>query len=418
MSQPFRIGIYDAYLSTLGGGENFVAVFAEFLEHEYPDAQVDLITYAPYSIEVERLQERFGVELRRTKVRVIQSAPRGYLCRLGPARRYYHELDVGQVSREYDLFVNNTIYSLAPPRSRRSLYMCMFPLDPSPMVLRRQRWRRRILAPYVLARRQLYRYWMRRYDMMLANSEYTRRWIERMWGLPSEVLYPPVETVRRLSMEKKGGSILSIGRFFPGNHNKKHDVLIDAFIGMVQQGGLLGWQLHLVGGKTENPGTDEYISQLRRRAAGFPIHFYVDASRNTLRDLLERSSLFWHATGFGEDGGKEPEKLEHFGLSTVEAMTHGCVPVVFDSGGQGEIIEEGVNGFLWRNLDEFRQRSLLLSCDETLREAMGRTAHEHSQAFSRRAFRARSRQLLSAVMPAREGSLAGLQAGSARHVVG
>jgi glycosyltransferase involved in cell wall biosynthesis len=398
MHRGLRIGIYDAYLSTLGGGENFLAVFAEFLEHEYPEAQIDILTYARYSVEIELLEERFGVELRRTRVRIVPSRSRGHLAWLGPLRRLCHEIDVAEVSRDYDLFVNNTIYSLAPPRSPRSAYMCMFPLDPTPMGLRHRHWKRRLLAPYIRARRTLYRSWVGRYDLLLANSAYTDQWIRRMWGLRAQVLYPPVETVPRVRMDRKGASIIAVGRFFAGNHNKKHDVLIDAFSELIRRGELPGWQFHLVGGRTDQPGTEGYLEALRRRAAGFPIHFHVDAGRPVLQELLERSSLFWHATGFGEDQAREPEKLEHFGLSTLEAMTHGCVPIVFDSGGQSEIVQNGACGFLWRDLEQLREHTLRLSEDEELRHGLGLAAHARSQRFSRQAFREEARRLLAGIL--------------------
>jgi glycosyltransferase involved in cell wall biosynthesis len=418
MRPGLRIGIFDAYLSTLGGGENFLAVLAEFLESEYPRARIDLLTYAPYQIETARLEERFGVTLRRTRVRVIPSVPREHLARLGPLRRFYHETDVAEVSREYDLFINNTIYSLAPPRSRRSVYMCMFPLDPLPVVWRHQPWKRRFMLPYVLARKALYHYWMGRYDLMLANSTFTRRWIRRMWGVRAKVLYPPVETASRLSLRRKGGSILSIGRFFPGNHNKKHDVLIDAFVDLLEKGRLYGWQLNLVGGKTDHPGTEEYLAMLRRKAKGYPVHFHVDASRQTLQNLLETSSIFWHATGYGEDMSREPEKLEHFGLSTVEAMTFGCVPVVFDSGGQGEIVEHGTCGFLWRHLAELRDHTCHLVRYPALCQEIAKAAHQRSQRYSRRAFREEARRLLSEIVPPEERKVRAMEPNSARQALG
>jgi glycosyltransferase involved in cell wall biosynthesis len=42
---------------------------------------------------------------------------------------------------------------------------------------------------------------------------------------------------------------------------------------------------------------------------------------------------------------------EHFGITIVEAMAAGCVPVVNDSGGPREIVSDDV-GFRWRQIDE------------------------------------------------------------------
>jgi glycosyltransferase involved in cell wall biosynthesis len=194
-------------------------------------------------------------------------------------------------------------------------------------------------------------------------------------------------------LDGKQEHILAIGRFFPGNHNKKHDVLIEAFR-RLDQAGLKGWQLHLVGGRTDVPGTDAYISHLRDLARGESIIFHFDAPRIKLERLLNSCSLFWHATGFGEDQEAEPEKLEHFGMSTVEAMTHGCVPLVFRCGGQPEIVENGVSAFLWDTTEELEDRTLRLAHDPTDRNAMAKAAHARSQFFSREEFRGRAKRVL------------------------
>lgn len=392
--QPAKIGLYDAYLSTLGGGENFLAVLAEMLEEEFPQAEIEILTYCEYEVPLARLEDRFDVRLERTSLRLLEPVHRRWLSRLRPLRRLLHERDVARISEEYDLFVNNTVYSLAPPRARLSLYMCMFPLDPRPVWLRHGGLLARLLAPYARLRQRLYHRWLVGYTLMLSNSEFTRGWIRRFWGLDAEVLYPPIATCADLDLSRKRRSIVGLGRFFPGDHNKKHDVLIE-MLARLHGEGVDDWELHLVGGRTDVPGTDEYVARLERLAEGLPVHFHLDASREKLEDLLATSSLFWHATGFGEDESERPEKLEHFGMSTVEAMTYGCVPVVFASGGQPEIVEPGISGHLWRTLDEFHHRSLEVIGDAAGRERMARLAHARSQRFSRDAFRLAVRELLS-----------------------
>ena len=304
---------------------------------------------------------------------------------------------MGRVSAEYDLFVNHTIFSVVPPRSRHSIYMCMFPLDPAPTTAAGQRSRRRLIRPYVELRRALYRRWVGRYTLLLAISEFTREWIRRYWRLESELLYPPVMTAPAMSLERKRRRILAVGRFFPGNHNKKHDVLIDAFAAC-RRAGLEGWELHLVGGRTAVAGTDEYIAGLAARAAGQPVHLHVDATPEVLAELQETASLFWHATGHGEDPLREPEKLEHFGISTVEAMSHGSVPLVYASGGQPEIVEDGVSGYLWTSVEELVRRTLGLVADRRRLEEMAEAAHRRSQRFGREAFRAAACPLLARLL--------------------
>jgi glycosyltransferase involved in cell wall biosynthesis len=394
ISYPKRIGLYDTYLATLGGGENFLAVFAEALEDEFPAADLDILTHEEGDVSIEKLANRFGVTLNRTNIRRIPTKSRGHLKFARPLRRFLHEQDVSEISSTYDLFVNNTVYSLAPTLARHSIYVCMFPLTPEPWKLRDHKIRRRVYAPYIGLRRRLYRKWIGSYDLVVANSEFTRRWIRRLWRLDSEVLYPPIETKPQLPGDGRRNYILAIGRFFPGNHNKKHDVLIKAFR-RLERAGLKGWQLHLVGGRTDIPGTDEYISGLKALARGGSVFFHFDAPRDDLERLLTSSSIFWHATGYGEDQQAEPEKLEHFGMSTVEAMTNGCVPLVFRCGGQPEIVEDGVSGCLWDSTEELENMTLRLAHDSEARVSMAKAAHKRSQFFSRDEFRRRTQRVLS-----------------------
>lgn len=392
-----RIGLYDAYLATLGGGENFLAVFAELLEQEFPGSEIDILTHEGNHVGIEALAHRFGVVLDRTRVRRVEHDSRHGRIPIHLLRRFRHEQYIARLSSEYDLFLNNTVFSIAPPRARHSIYMCMFPLSPIPAAFRNHSVRRWLSAPSIVLRSLLYHRWLRRYDLLLANSEFTRGWIRRFWRLDAKVLYPPIETRSRLRLDPKSRKILAIGRFFPGSHNKKHDVLIRAFRRLRWEG-MEGWELHLVGGKTPVAGTESYLARLRSLAQGEPVVFHLDAPKAELDHLLETSSLFWHATGFGEEPEREPEKLEHFGMSTVEAMTHGCVPVVYACGGQPEIIEPGVSGFLWETLDELHGRTLELARDRRTRETMAQAAHARSQHFSRDAFRERSRKLLDLLL--------------------
>ncbi len=67
--------------------------------------------------------------------------------------------------------------------------------------------------------------------------------------------------------------------------------------------------------------------------------------------------MFWSATGYGEDEQKNPWASEHFGMTTVEAMAGGCVPVVIDRAGQKEIVREGLDGYRWSTPEQLVERT-------------------------------------------------------------
>jgi glycosyltransferase involved in cell wall biosynthesis len=230
------------------------------------------------------------------------------------------------------------------------------------------------------------------YDGVLANSEYTRGWIRRYWGVHSEVLFPPIR-VHELHPGDKQRRIITVGRFFARGmgHSKKQLEMVQAFGDIVRHGGLDGWRLQVVGGV--EPFQRPYFNQVRRAAEGLPVDLHPNAPRRLVEELLATSSVFWAATGLGEDESREPWVFEHFGMTTVEAMAAGCVPVVIDKAGQREIVRDGVDGFRWSTPDELEARTRELAGDDGLRERLAASACERAQAFSEDAFAERWRQI-------------------------
>ena len=120
--------------------------------------------------------------------------------------------------------------------------------------------------------------------------------------------------------------------------------MINAFKEMVTKG-LKDWKFVLAVSVQKKDETEFEVMQ--KAAKGFPIEFLVNKSNDELWDIYSKAKIYWHASGFGEDLEKNPEYAEHFGISTVEAMGAGAVPVVINAGGQTEIVADGENGFLW-----------------------------------------------------------------------
>src|SRR3989339_272253 len=111
------------------------------------------------------------------------------------------------------------------------------------------------------------------------------------------------------------------------------------------------------------------LKTLKIQAKGFNIEFIESPSFDQIIDIYGRSKIFWSATGFDVDENKNPEKVEHFGISLIEAMSAGCVPIVYKAGGYKEIIDNENCGFLWENLDELITLTKQIMTDYTkLRE--------------------------------------------------
>lgn len=184
---------------------------------------------------------------------------------------------------------------------------------------------------------------------LVVNSEFTKAVIDKEFGISSTVLYPPVSPILGNSPKEK--TILSVGRFEPSLNTKHQDVLINAFKLMSPH--LPDWKMVLAGGSS----SEEWLSKLKEMALGFPIEFATNVSHEDLSLLYQKATIYWHAAGYKVDEIKNPELTEHFGISTVEAISAGCIPLVIPYGGQREIVENV--DYHWENIEELVDKTIV-----------------------------------------------------------
>jgi glycosyltransferase involved in cell wall biosynthesis len=221
------------------------------------------------------------------------------------------------------------------------------------------------------------------YDRFVANSHYTQRWIQRRWGIDATVLHPLVRL--RTPVASTAPVILSIGRFFDARsgHSKRQLEMVRAFRRIVAAGGS-GWRLVLVGGC--DPAHRDYAMAVKREAAGLPIDVRLNAPGDVLEEALARASIYWHAAGLGVDAERHPDRLEHFGIAPIEAMSAGAVPIVYSLGGPAEVVEPGVSGLHFSNENELVASTLSLIRDPAALAALQRGAIARAAEFGRDRF--------------------------------
>jgi len=231
------------------------------------------------------------------------------------------------------------------------------------------------------------------YEIVLANSAYTQDWITKLWHRSSEILFPPIEISGITPKAERQPTILSVGRFFaPGyGHSKRQLEIVEMFGQLVRSGQLSGWKLVVLGGC--EPSQRPYLERVNAAAAGLPVEIHANAPRSLVESHMSTASIFWSATGLGENTEKRPWTNEHFGMTTAEAMAGGCVPVVIDRAGQREIVREGVDGFRWNSGEQWRIRTVQIATDEALRAKLAASAVKRVRQFSDDAFAMRWHEL-------------------------
>ncbi len=234
------------------------------------------------------------------------------------------------------------------------------------------------------------------YQLICPISEFSLRWMRHYWKREGPILYPPV-AVADHEPGQKDRIILNVGRFFgEGGHPKNHEFMIRSFGEMVRRG-LAGWELHLAGNKGTREIDQDYFDDLKSAAEGFPITIHPDLSFAELNNLYARASVYWHASGFGENPDKNPVNFEHFGITTVEAMASGCVPVVINSGGQPELVNHRVDGLLWDSRRELIDLTSELIEDPEMFERLSRKAVGSAARFDEDRFRRHFLELVDSI---------------------
>jgi glycosyltransferase involved in cell wall biosynthesis len=221
------------------------------------------------------------------------------------------------------------------------------------------------------------------YNKIITISEYSKKWIKKLWNRESTVLFPPVD-INSFKAGKKEKIILSVGRFFPEHHNKKQLELARVFKELLEQypGEMRGYTLYLVGGVDNRASHLEYVEKVRATSKNYPIKVITNIEWGKLVGIFARSHIFWHASGLGEDEKVHPEKFEHFGITTVEAMAAGCIPVVINKGGQKEIIKNGYDGFFFDSWKELKDITIKIISGEVNIEEIRKNAAESCRRFS------------------------------------
>jgi len=370
-----KIGIYAPYLETYGGGEKYICTIAKMLSENH---DVELITCD--KVNMKELKDRLNINLGKVVLRRIK------IPSLFKKLPYLHQLmriiAISRITKEYDLFINQEHFSIIPSLAKRSVLICEVP--PAKQ--------NKSLFNIILA--LFFDPQLKSYDKIITNSFYTRNWVLKYYKKKVEVLYPPVD-VNAFSPLPKQNIILNVGRFFRNQHCKKQLEMIKIFKELYSEAEeLKTWEFHLVGGISTKIEDQKYLQLCLREAQNYPVFFHINVPFRVLRELYGKGKIYWHATGLYENEEKTPEGMEHFGITIVEAMSAGCVPVVINRGGPREIIRNGIDGFLWNTPKELKEYTIKLVNDQVLWKRMSEASIKRSREFSTERFREQLKHVL------------------------
>lgn len=342
-----KAAIYNPYLDTLGGGERYTLTFAKVLAEIGYDVDIEWLD----SNIKAKLSKRFGIKLP-DSIKIVDSVNRG---------------------ENYDLCFWVTDGSIPTLRASKNYLHFQVPFHD-------------VNGNSLLNKMKLFRV-----NKIICNSNFTKKVVDNEYGFNSIVLHPPIDVVSFRQM-RKTNQICYVARFSNLIQNKGHSILIEQFKRLTKHKEFKGWKLILAGGV--EIGASNNIKVLKKQAKGFNVEFVESPTFAEIKIIVGQSKIFWSGSGFGIDEQKNPEKTEHFGMTLVESMSAGCVPVVYSAGGHKEIIEDGVNGYLWAKKNDLVKLTKEIICTPKLLLNLSKKAAESSKKFGYQEFKKEVLQII------------------------
>jgi glycosyltransferase involved in cell wall biosynthesis len=346
-----RIGIYSPYLNILGGGERYILLIASLLGKQH---LVDVFWSNDFKFKAG---EAFGINL--SNVNFVGN------CFRENNKKILNLMQISLLTKKYDRFFYVTDGSLFYSFAKKNFLVIQVP--------QKSMYQNNFITNLKLSS----------WNSALVYSDYVKEHIKKWWKINIEIL-PAAINISDFFAGKKENIILSVGRFFPLPHSKKQDVLVEIFEELCRNG-LTHWKLVLAGG-VEEKGR-EFFDKVKKKVKDLPVELYPNIEYKKLLELYSKAKIYWHAAGYKEDLSTYPERAEHFGITTLEAMASGAVPVVFAAGGQKEVVQDKENGYFWNSRKELCEITSYLIKNEKIRNKISLQAKQRSWDFDIKIFK-------------------------------
>ncbi|MFA6081074.1 MAG: glycosyltransferase [Patescibacteria group bacterium] len=321
-----KVGIYDPFLDTLGGGEKYILSIMD----AFSDLGYEINIFWDKDLTKE-IKERFQLR----SINTSKFVDKKNLKNLWPYDYFFYITDG---SYFFSGAKNNFVYAMIPNKKLYDLNL--------------------------INRLKLINY------KFITHSLFTQKWLNK-FGVKSTVIMPYLDDRfinQNIDPVRKERVILSVGRFFSHLHSKKQGEMIKVFKLLKKSSARFkDFKLILAGGLMKED--QKYFNDLKKLSGNDPsIIFKPNIKLYELYKLYKLSSYFWHFTGYGVNEEKNPELVEHLGITPLEAMASGCLTFCYSAGGPKELITEGENGFLFSNADELINKMIKIEQNETMQE--------------------------------------------------
>jgi glycosyltransferase involved in cell wall biosynthesis len=312
-----KIGVFCPTLNVYGGGEYVAIAIANTLAEN----NHQVILFSSGKINPQDIKNYFGENLH-PNIETLQQPTR--FTPRGLADFYQtilHSYVAKSKCRTFIDAFSNCVFPWTEITYIHFPYLNQYVFNSAFPYLNHPRISQAGILPQVILEKNLVDYKKR---LVLANSYYTADEIQKFSGKSVDVLYPPFSS-----------SILSMGKDTTKKSQDNLVITVSRLDGNKQLERIPqiatqtdpNIQFAIIG-RLCNQSTLNHLQTLTKKlGVACRVHFYPNAPAEQKIELLKKAKIYLH-TMVGE----------HFGISIVEAMALGCLPIVHDSGGMREFV--------------------------------------------------------------------------------
>lgn len=366
-------------LGSSGGAEIYALKLAEILSENNLVSVLTVCNDSEANKAPENVLKKYNIKHLNVKTVYFKHKKNNYLELLNRVALW---LKIGKIAKKCDIFLNCSHNRLIGFRKIQCVHLVHFPMNNYCHFL-----------PAFIGK--FMNNWYRKsYKLFISNSEFTKYHLLKEWNRESIVLNPPIvmSAVSADVLNSKKKQILMVGRIVK---DKKLIEMIDFFYSVKDKKEFEDYTLLIVGNR--DLSEIEYFNLLCSRQIPNRIRIVTDVSFDTLVNFYRESEFFLHAKGFMEDEFENPILMEHFGMTTVEAMANGCIPIVINKAGQKEIVENGKSGFLWNTLTELADSLSYIIGNDSLKKTLQINAVARAEHFLYPEFRTKVLEIFNRV---------------------
>ena len=255
---------------------------------------------------------------------------------------HIYNKDMNAIKFKYSILMYNS--GVPDPRieicADKKIFHCQFPFD------------------YEIPRNRMFYHYLHNRDIhnlldgyayTIVNSEYTKDSLfshYNTFGYAANkihIVYPPCIQNETISVfPKTENMFVMLGRIFDYDqcaNNKYFDVAISAFNKLCKY----DYKLVIIG---SIKSTTHYEKLLNMISDKNKIVILPDISDEEKNNYLQMAKYYIQLTGIND---RYSFNKEHFGISMIEAINNGCIPISVNSGYPKYIIQNNVNGYLIEN---------------------------------------------------------------------